>query len=112
MNITEESVNGVTVLRAVGRIDSGNAGEFEAVLVAAMSAEGTRLVVDMAQLSYISSAGLRCLLVAAKAARTKRGAIALSAMAAHIREVFDVSGFSSLFEIHPDAASAVTALGG
>ncbi|KAA0582606.1 STAS domain-containing protein [Azospirillum sp. Sh1] len=112
MNITEQSVNGVTVLRAEGRIDSGNAGEFESALLSAIGAEGTRLVVDMAQLSYISSAGLRCLLVAAKAARTKRGSIALSAMAPHIREVFDVSGFSSLFEIHADAAAAVTALGG
>ncbi|CAO3444288.1 STAS domain-containing protein [Azospirillum sp.] len=112
MNITEQSVNGVTVLRADGRIDSGNAAQFEAALLSVIGAEGTRLVVDMERLSYISSAGLRCLLVAAKAARAKRGAIALSAMAPHIREVFDVSGFSSLFEIHADAAAAVAALGG
>lgn len=112
MNITEESVNGVTVLRTEGRIDSGNAAEFEVALVQALGAGPTRLVVDMARLTYISSAGLRSLLIAAKKARPSGGRIALSAMAAHIREVFDLSGFSSLFEIHGDAASAVAALGG
>ncbi|MBP2230382.1 anti-anti-sigma factor [Azospirillum agricola] len=111
MNITEEAVNGVTVLRTEGRIDSGNAAEFEGHLVKAVG-ESSRLVVDMAKLSYISSAGLRSLLIAAKKARPSGGRIALSAMAPHIREVFDLSGFSSLFEIHGDAGAAVAALGG
>ncbi len=112
MNITEESVSGVTVLRTEGRIDSGNASEFEGHLVKAVGGGANRLVVDMAKLSYISSAGLRSLLIAAKKARPSGGRIALSAMAPHIREVFDLSGFSSLFEIHGDAAAAVAALGG
>lgn len=112
MNISEEAVNGVTILRTEGRIDSGNAGEFEACLVKAVGGGANRLVVDMAKLSYISSAGLRCLLIAAKKARPSGGRIALSAMAPHIREVFDLSGFSSLFEIHGDAGAAVAALGG
>lgn len=110
MNITEDSIGGVTVLRTQGRIDSGNASDFEAHLVRAVGEGKARLVVDMAQLTYISSAGLRALLIAAKKARPNGGRIALSAMAAHIREVFDLSGFSSLFEIHPDEAAAVAAL--
>ncbi|MBP2298707.1 STAS domain-containing protein [Azospirillum picis] len=112
MNITEQSINGVTVLRADGRIDSGNATEFENALVEALGSGSTRLVVDMEKLTYISSAGLRSLLIAAKKARPGGGRIALSAMAPHIREVFDLSGFSSLFEIHGDAGAAVSALGG
>lgn len=112
MNIKEETVNGATVLKTEGRIDSGNAAEFEARLVQAVGGGKSRVVVDMAQLNYISSAGLRSLLVAAKKARPAGGRIALSAMAPHIREVFDLSGFSSLFEIHSDAAAAVAALTG
>lgn len=112
MNITEQSVGGVTVLRADGRIDSGTAAAFESALLSAIGEDGTRIVVDMAQLSYISSAGLRSLLVAAKASRARRGSIRLSAMAPHIREMFDVSGFSSLFQIHADAAAAIAALEG
>ncbi|WP_042701457.1 STAS domain-containing protein [Azospirillum sp. B506] len=112
MHITEQALNGVVVLHPVGRIDSGSTGEFEGVLMSAIGEDGTRIVVDMAELSYISSAGLRSLLVAAKAARTKRGSIALCAMAPSIRALFDISGFSSLFAIHADAASAVAALGG
>lgn len=111
MNITEEQSNGVTVLRPAGRIDSATAGEFEKRLVAAVGA-ANRVVVDMAQLGYISSAGLRALLVAAKKARPAGGRIALAAMAPPIREVFDLSGFSSLFEIFPDGAVAVAALAG
>lgn len=112
MNITEESVGGVSVLRTEGRIDSGNASEFEGHLVRAIGDGGVKLVVDMAKLTYISSAGLRALLIAAKKARPTGGRIALSAMAPHIREVFDLSGFSSLFEIHGDEAAAVAAFGG
>lgn len=112
MHIAERTENGVTVLHPVGRIDSGSTGEFERALMSAIGDDGTRIVVDMAQLSYISSAGLRSLLVAAKAARAKRGSIVLSAMAPNIREMFDVSGFSSLFQIHADAVAAVAAVGG
>lgn len=109
MNITEEQSNGVAVLKPAGRIDSATAGEFEKCLVAAVGA-GNRVVVDMVQLGYISSAGLRALLVAAKKARPAGGRIALAAMSPPIREVFDLSGFSSLFEIYPDGPAAVAAL--
>lgn len=109
MNITEEQNSGVAVLKPAGRIDSATAGEFEKRLVAAVG-NSNRVVVDMAQLGYISSAGLRALLVAAKKARPGGGRIALAAMAPAIREVFDLSGFSSLFEIFPDGTAAVAAL--
>lgn len=112
MNIIEETRDGVLILRAEGRIDSGNAAVFEGHLVRAVGGDPNRLVVDMANLAYISSAGLRSLLVAAKKARPLGGRIALSAMAPHIRSLFDASGFSSLFEIHGDAGAAVAALGG
>ena len=110
MDITEEQSGGVTVLKPAGRIDSGTAGAFEARLIKALGNGPNRVVVDMAQLAYISSAGLRALLVAAKKARPAGGRIALAAMAPPIREVFDLSGFSSLFEIYPDGPAAVAAL--
>ncbi|AWK87206.1 STAS domain-containing protein [Azospirillum thermophilum] len=110
MNISKQTVGSVTVLKAEGRIDSSNAAEFETHLVEAVGSSASRVVVDMEPLTYISSAGLRSLLVAAKRARPAGGRIALAAMAPHIREVFDLSGFSSLFEIHGKAEEAVAAL--
>jgi anti-anti-sigma factor len=112
MDMSEQPITGGTLLKPAGRIDSGNAAAFEAQLVQAVGTGGSGVVVDMAQLTYISSAGLRSLLVAAKRARPAGGRIILATMSPHIREVFDLSGFSSLFEIHADATAAVAALSG
>ncbi|WP_448191823.1 STAS domain-containing protein [Azospirillum sp. sgz301742] len=112
MGISETPVTGGTLLQPAGRIDSSNATAFEARLVEAVGTGGSGVVVDMAQLAYISSAGLRSLLVAAKRARPVGCRIILAAMSPHIREVFDLSGFSSLFEIHANAEAAVAALAG
>ncbi|HEY0835207.1 MAG TPA: STAS domain-containing protein [Azospirillum sp.] len=111
MDISEETRNGILVLKPAGRVDSGTAGAFEARLVQAVSNGAASVVVDMAQLAYISSAGLRALLVAAKRARPAGSRIVLAAMSPAIREVFDMSGFTSLFEIHANADDAVSALG-
>lgn len=111
MNITEETRGSVLILRPAGRVDSGTAGAFEARLVQAVTGSPASVVVDMVDLTYISSAGLRALLVAAKRAKPAGSRIVLASMATNIREVFDMSGFSTLFEIHPGAAEAVAALG-
>ncbi|MGQ9369069.1 STAS domain-containing protein [Azospirillum sp. ST 5-10] len=110
MDIQEETRNGILVLKPAGRVDSGTAGAFEGRLVQAVAGGQASVVVDMAQLAYISSAGLRALLVAAKKARPAGSRIVLAAMAPSIREVFDMSGFTSLFEIHANADAAVQAL--
>ncbi|WP_029009199.1 STAS domain-containing protein [Azospirillum halopraeferens] len=110
MDINEETRNGILVLKPAGRVDSGTAGAFETRLVQAVNAGQASVVVDMAQLAYISSAGLRALLVAAKRARPAGSRIVLAAMSASIREVFDMSGFTSLFEIHTNADAAIQAL--
>jgi anti-sigma B factor antagonist len=109
MDITEETRGGVTIVKPIGRIDSATSAEFETRLVEAVVGRGkASVVVDMTALTYISSAGLRALLVAAKKAKPTGSRVVLAAMAPTIREVFDMSGFSALFEIHaaPDAAVA------
>lgn len=106
MVVTEERSGSALVLQVAGRIDSNTAPAFEAALVPAVSKESF-VVIDMTSVEYVSSAGLRALLVAAKKARATGGKIKLAAMAPQIREVFDISGFSSLFDIQPDVASAV-----
>lgn len=111
MDITEEIRSGILILRPTGRVDSGTASAFEQKLVQSVGSGPASVVVDMAQLVYISSAGLRALLVAAKRAKPAGSRIVLSSMASSIREVFDMSGFSTLFEIHATADDAVAALG-
>lgn len=109
MEIHEQFQGNVLVLEPVGRLDSLTCREFEARLLAASKAGGAS-VVDCAKLEYISSAGLRVLLVAAKQNRTSGGRLALAALRDNVREVFDISGFSTVFAIHPTVAAAVASL--
>lgn len=110
MEIREQSQGNIIILEPVGRLDSLSCREFEARLLAALEQCGS-VVVDCAALDYISSAGLRALLVAAKRNRTSGGRLVLATLRDSIREVFDISGFTTIFAIHPTAAAAVAALG-
>jgi len=110
MQITEETHGGVLVVVAAGRLDSGSAGELEAVLPARVQAND-KVVLSLAEVPYVSSAGLRVMLIGAKAARAKGHKLVLTGLAPSVREVFDISGFTSIFTIEDDVASAVAALG-
>ncbi len=108
MDIQEQRQGDVMILQPVGRLDSLSCREFETRLLAALD-ESKTVVVDCAVLDYISSAGLRVLLVAAKHNRTSGGRLALAALRENVREVFEISGFSAIFALHPTVAAAVAA---
>ena len=98
MEITESRKNGAVIVGVSGRIDASNAAAFEQKLLALIGAGETRLVIDCAQLQYISSAGLRVLLVATKRL-SDGGKLALASLNNQIRDVFDIAGFSSILQI-------------
>jgi anti-anti-sigma factor len=110
MEITETKKDGVVILGVSGRLDASNAATLEEKLLALIAAGNTRLVVDGSRLDYISSAGLRVLLIAAKRLTPTGGKITLSALKDQIKEVFDIAGFSSIFSIYrtQDEAAAAT----
>ncbi|HVO23646.1 MAG TPA: STAS domain-containing protein [Candidatus Margulisiibacteriota bacterium] len=109
MELTEAKKSGAVVLGVNGRVDATNAGVLEQRVLGLIDAGEKRLVIDCAELQYISSAGLRVLLVAAKRLSTG-GQLALAALNHQIRDVFDIAGFSSIFQIYPTQADAVAAL--
>ncbi len=109
MEIKEQRQGDVIILEPAGRLDSLSCRAFETRLLAALDQSGA-VVVDGAALEYISSAGLRVLLVAAKHNRSGGGRLALAALRGNVREVFDISGFSAIFAIHSTVAEAVAAL--
>src|SRR6185295_17391375 len=111
MEISESKRNGVVVIRLKGRLDASNAGEFEQKLLALIAAGHTRLVIDCEPLEYISSAGLGVLLAAAKRLRSSNGQVALAALKEQIQEVFDIAGFSAIFEVHRSLDEAVAVAG-
>ena len=100
MSIVEEkdAEAGITILRPIGRVDSTNAPDMEKLLRGALDAGVTKVIFDLAQLDYISSAGLRVILMAAKKLRGS-GSVVLTGMQEGVRDVFAMSGFLALFPL-------------
>ena len=110
MQISEELKSEALVIVASGRIDSNTASQLEAVLPDRVQANDAT-VMDLSDVAYVSSAGLRVLLKGAKIAKTTGHRLVLSGLSPSVQEVFDISGFSSIFAIEPDISSALAAIG-
>lgn len=109
LTINEESADGVAVMAPGGRIDSSTAKDFETAVLGRIAGGDTHIVFDFAELDYISSAGLRVVLLAGKRLKAAGGALVLCALKPAIREVFEISGFISLFEVRDNRTEAVAA---
>ena len=99
MGIRSETIGGVLVVLPGGRIDSSNAGVFEQAVLGPVEAGQMRLVLDFAELDYISSAGLRVVMMAAKRLNSANGRMALCGLNESIREVFEISGFLRILTV-------------
>ena len=108
MQIAEVRQDGVDVIAPVGRIDTTTVGAFDARLAALLAAASPRVVVDFSGVDYISSAGLRVLLVAARRVQAAGGGrLALCALGEPVRQVFQLAGFLPLFTIRDSREAAV-----
>jgi len=108
--ITEHKEGGIVILSVTGRLDASNAGTLEQKMFGLIDGGESRFVVDCAALDYISSAGLRVLLIAAKRLAWPAGTIVLSGLTEQIKEVFDIVGFASIFKIYRTPNDALAAL--
>lgn len=109
---TREEGNAV-VLRPQGRIDHTHADSFRLGLepnVSACTREGKALILDLSGVTFISSIGLRALMIAAKQVKAQGGRMMLADLTPLVREVFQISRFDLLFDIHPTLAGALAAL--
>jgi anti-anti-sigma factor len=103
---TSKEENG-TVVQLQGKVDATSAPSVEQTLVGVIDQGEKRLVLDCAGMDFISSAGLRSLLLAVKKMKAAGGGISLAALQPNVKEVFDISGFSALFTIHGSRADAL-----
>jgi stage II sporulation protein AA (anti-sigma F factor antagonist) len=100
MKIKQETTGAnVLVLIPEGRLDSNTVAEAESDLLARIEPGDRRVVLDLAGLDYISSAGLRLVLLAAKRLKQAGGRLALCGLRPQIREVFEISGFVSILTV-------------
>lgn len=106
MDTVQEVRGAVQVLIPSGRLDTDSAADFELTVQDLLAADAKHFVVDLSKIGYVSSAGLRVLLMLAKSLERK-GSLRLAGLNAQIRQVFDIAGFTRLFSIHPDLDAAL-----
>jgi len=97
----------VRILALSGRLDTETSADLELALQDLQAAGATHFLIDMADIGYVSSAGLRVLLALAKQLDGGRGSLRLCELNAAVTQVFDVAGFSKLFLIYPTRAAAL-----
>jgi anti-anti-sigma factor len=112
MQIGEETQAGALVIAPVGRVDSVSSGELEKVVLSRIDAGARRLVLDLAGVEYISSAGLRVLLIAAKRLKEPPAALVLCGIGPGVRTVLELAGFLPLFAVEPGREQALARVAG
>jgi anti-sigma B factor antagonist len=101
------------VLAPKGRLDHDTCEVFQADLrphSEACASEGTALVLDFSGMDYVSSAGLRCLMIAAREAKGRAGRIMVAAMQPVVAEIFQISRFNLVLEVFPTLRDALASV--
>ena len=110
MDLLVEMVGVVTVDEVTGRVDSTTATALGERLSANLDVPRARVVLDLSRLEYISSAGFRILLLAAKRADESGGRLVLCGVAGKVRQLFDLGSFLDLFAVAGTRDEGVAAL--
>ena len=110
MEIRIQESGRATVVAVAGKLDALSAGDYEKAVNQLIAEGKTRFVVDFAKLDYISSAGLRVLLTTAKQLKPRGGVALFANVPGNVREVFEVTGFGSILDIHDSVDAALAAL--
>lgn len=96
------------VLRPNGLLDANSSALLEQEIKNYVSENESRFVIDFQDLSYVSSAGLRVLMISAKLIQQQpAGELLLCGLNEQVKAVFDISGFTQLFKIHDDLGQAI-----
>ena len=110
MDLSPRRFADAVVVSPAGRIDQSSADEFQDALsphLADCAAGRDRLILDLSALEYISSAGLRVLMLAAKQSKAQAGTLMLTGLQPLVREIFEISRFTMVFDIMPSLRDAL-----
>ncbi len=111
MEILTETAAERTIGRLKGRMDTLTTKTFDQWFSNQMAQTHTHLILDMSELQYISSSGLRSLLAAAKQIKAAGGTLVLCGLIGVVRQVFELSGFFTIFHVVDDIDKALQATG-
>jgi anti-anti-sigma factor len=107
MEIQTKKEKSTAIVSVKGRIDAVTSPEFEKYVMELIAAGEKTVLLNLSGLEYISSAGLRSILIAAKQLKAKEGKLIFAELQSSVRDVFKISGFGSLFKIYETEAEAL-----
>lgn len=110
MEIFQENMNGVEIFSVKGSLDSNTSTELETRIYAALGDGQRKLILNLEDLDYISSAGIRVMLKTTKDLKSMEGNIVLCALQDYVREVFDIAGFDGYLNIENNLETAMNSI--
>ncbi len=110
MEIKHIEKEGIDIIVINGRLDVTTTANLETELAKLFELKKQKMLIDCTELEYISSAGLRCLLTAAKTSKKIDGKIVLANLNTNVKQIFEISGFTSIFDIFENLQSAFESL--
>lgn len=110
MELKTSTQEGVTIVQLSGSLDGATVSDGQAGIEPLLGSK-VKLVLDLKNCVYISSAGLRLLLMVAKELSSQEGVLVLSGVCSEIMDVMDMTGFSAFFKTYESVAAAVEAIG-
>jgi len=108
LEIAISDMSQVRLLQVSGRVDSISADELHNVLESAIQTGATKLVVDLQDVAYMSSAGLRELVSALKQLHKRTGDLRLASPSERVMEVLELAGLDTIFKIFPTSTEAIS----
>lgn len=112
MDISSTKVSDSLILSLAGRMDATTTSDFDTAADTALNEGNHKILVDMADLVYVSSAGLRSFLTLAKKCKTQQGKLCFCCLQPMVAEVFRISGFDRMLAVFPEQEAALTSLKG
>ncbi len=113
MNVSSRRFASAVVLQVSGRLDQDTCDGFRGELMTEVERsgnEGGSVVLDLSTLEYVSSAGLRCFMLASRQAKAQRGRIYVAALQPMVKEIFEISHFNLVFQVFPTVREALAAV--
>ncbi len=107
MEITQRAANGVQIFTLQGRIDSAGAAKMDQMLQQAASNRQYKMILDMSQVTYVNSAGLRSLADILTRNRAQEGDLRLVALHPKVERVFKIIGFDKFFNMYASVEAAM-----
>jgi anti-sigma B factor antagonist len=107
MDISTQELKRVSVMTVKGRVDSATAPDLENALKQLVDGDKTQIILDLKDVEYMSSAGLRAMVSTLKAVKRINGDLRLCAPSARVAEVLRLAGLTSIFSIYPSQTEAV-----